>query len=85
MLSPQEAFDKAVQIAGGTPTALARGIGITPWAVSKWDIEKIPEERCEQIEKLTNGRVKAEELRPDINWEYVRNQKLNLQEQACRT
>lgn len=71
-MSQKDAFDRAIKIAG-TPTALARGIGITPWALSKWNVEKIPKKRCEQIEEFTNGQVKAEELRPDINWEYVRN------------
>ncbi|EPH3736667.1 TPA: Cro/Cl family transcriptional regulator [Acinetobacter baumannii] len=75
MSSPKVAFDKAVKIAGGTPTALARGIGLTPWAVHKWDKENIPPKRCEQIEEFTNGEVKAEELRPDINWEYRRRSK----------
>lgn len=74
MLSPQVAFDKAVKFAGST-AALARGIGLTPWAVSKWDIEKIPECRCEDIEKFTQGQVRAEELRPDINWKYVRQKR----------
>ena len=76
MLSPHEAFDKAVRFAGSS-AALARGIGLTPWAVSKWNIEKIPEDRCEDIEKFTKGQVKAEELRPDINWKYVRQSRTN--------
>lgn len=74
MLSPRKAFDKAVQYAGSS-AALARGIGLTPWAVSKWNLEKIPEDRCEEIQKFTKGLVKSEELRPDINWEYVRKLK----------
>ncbi|MDM1757170.1 MULTISPECIES: Cro/CI family transcriptional regulator [Acinetobacter] len=77
MSSPHEAFDKAVKFAGSS-AALARGIGLTPWAVSKWNIEKIPEDRCEAIEEFTQGKVKAEELRPDINWEYVRQIKMKM-------
>lgn len=71
MSTPQEAYQKAVEIAG-SPAALARGIGITPWALSKFNKERIPEERCLSIEDFTNHQVKAEQLRPDINWEYVR-------------
>lgn len=78
MTSQTEAFEKAINIAG-SPTALARGIGITPWALSKWNINKIPKERCEQIQEFTNNQVLAEQLRPDINWDYVRSLKNNQQ------
>ncbi|WP_151813583.1 transcriptional regulator [Acinetobacter ursingii] len=74
MTSPEEAFEKAVAFAG-SPAALARGIGITPWALSKWNISKIPSERCEQIQDFTKNLVLAEELRPDINWDYLRSLK----------
>lgn len=79
MSNPQKAYQKAVEIAG-TPAALARGIGITPWALSKFNKERIPEERCLAIEKFTNYEVKAEQLRPDINWEYVRANLLSNQQ-----
>ncbi|WP_120430186.1 transcriptional regulator [Acinetobacter baylyi] len=72
MQTPKNAFKKAIKIAGNK-SALARRIGVTPWALSKWNVEKIPEERCEKIEEVTQGQVKAEELRPDINWDYVRS------------
>ncbi|WP_182995150.1 helix-turn-helix domain-containing protein [Moraxella catarrhalis] len=29
------------------------------------------------MEQATGGKVKAEDLRPDINWEYVREQQKN--------
>ncbi|WP_151777187.1 transcriptional regulator [Acinetobacter brisouii] len=72
MTSPVEAFEKAISIAG-SPAALARGIGITPWALSKWNTSKIPAERCEQIQAFTNNQVLVEQLRPDINWAYLRS------------
>lgn len=74
MTSPLEAFESAVQIAG-SQAALARGIGITPWALSKWNLLKIPTDRCEQIQKFTENQVLAEHLRPDINWAYLRANK----------
>ena len=74
MLSPKDAFEKAIQIAG-SKAALARGLGITPWALSKWNFNKIPEERCLSIEEITKKEVKAEQLRPDINWAFVRSTK----------
>ncbi|MBJ8552656.1 transcriptional regulator [Acinetobacter bereziniae] len=74
MLSPKDALERAVKIAG-SKSALARGLGITPWALSKWNFDKIPEERCLPIEELTGLKVKAEQLRPDINWEFIRSTK----------
>lgn len=74
MTTPKDALIKAIKIAG-SKSALARGIKITPWALCKWNFEKIPEDRCLPIEKFTNGQVKAEELRPDINWVYIRSTK----------
>ncbi len=74
MLSPKDAFEKAIKIAG-SKAALARGLGITPWALSKWNFYKIPEERCLSIEKITHQEVTAEQLRPDINWAFVRSTK----------
>ncbi|WP_110974755.1 transcriptional regulator [Acinetobacter sp. WCHAc060042] len=74
MLSPKDAFEKAIKIAG-SKAALARGLGITPWALSKWNFDKIPEERCLSIEEITQKEVKAEQLRPDINWTFVRSTK----------
>ncbi|MCG2572427.1 helix-turn-helix domain-containing protein [Acinetobacter sp. ME22] len=74
MSSPKDALEKAIKIAG-SKSALARSLGITPWALSKWNFNKIPEDRCLSIEELTNEEVKAEQLRPDINWEFVRSTK----------
>ena len=74
MLSPKDAFEKAIKIAG-SKAALARSLGITPWALSKWNFNKIPEDRCLSIEELTHQEVKAEQLRPDINWAFVRSTK----------
>lgn len=74
MSSPKDALEKAIKIAG-SKSALARSLGITPWALSKWNFNKIPEDRCLSIEELTHHEVKAEQLRPDINWAFVRSTK----------
>lgn len=71
-------LQKAFQILGdengrGGMSKLARHFGITDWAVSKWQKSEVPAERCPEIEKLTNGKVKCEELRPDVNWSVLRN------------
>ncbi|TYG33332.1 helix-turn-helix domain-containing protein [Lonepinella koalarum] len=57
----------------GSRAALARHFGILPWAVTKWEKVQVPAERCPDIEKLTDGQVTCEELRPDINWSVLRN------------
>ena len=64
---------KACNEVGGI-TALSRGLGITPGAVHQWTIgyRRVPAERCPDIEELTNGVVRAEELRPDVNWHFIR-------------
>lgn len=66
-------LEQAIEMLGST-SALARGLGIKPWAVSKWNKKRPPQERCLAIEELTKGVITAEQLRPDVNWDYVRNQ-----------
>ncbi|MCW9733721.1 helix-turn-helix domain-containing protein [Avibacterium sp. 20-15] len=65
------AIQKVFQIVGGQ-SALAKHFNIRPWAVSKWQKSGVPAERCPEIEKLTNGQVTCEELRPDIDWSVLR-------------
>ena len=47
-------------------------LGVTSGAISQWEVGKVPIERCIGIEKVTNGAVRCEELRPDIDWAYLR-------------
>lgn len=79
MFSPQQAaFDRAAKLLGGK-SEIARHFDITPWAVSKWR-DRVPAERCPELEKLTDGQVRCEELRPDVDWSYLRgsNSKSNI-------
>ena len=62
-MSTKTAFERAC-ICMGSQKALAKAIGVTDQAVSKWKI-KVPAERCLDIEKATGGEVKCHELRPD--------------------
>lgn len=71
-------LERAFEILGN-PSRLAKSLGITPWAVSKWDVNNPPKDRCLEIEKATDYQVTAEELRPDINWAYVRQQSQQLE------
>lgn len=44
----------------GSRAALARALGINRQAVYQWDV--VPESRAYQIEVLTKGRIKANEI-----------------------
>jgi len=65
---------QAGQAVGGL-SALARLLGVAPPTVSQWasGVRPIPAERCPAIEKATGGAVTCEELRPDVDWQYLRN------------
>ena len=58
----------------GKAADLARSIGVSAVLVSQWKtlIRPIPAERCPEIEKATGGAVRCEELRPDVDWAYLR-------------
>lgn len=59
----------------GSQVALAAQLGVTKAAVGQWKLEgrKVPAEHCPVIERLTDGHVRCEDLRPDIDWAYLRN------------
>ena len=59
----------------GRAASLGRAIGVTPVLVSQWANGRrpIPAERCPAIEKATSGEVTCEELRPDVDWQFIRN------------
>ncbi|HDZ0806617.1 helix-turn-helix domain-containing protein [Klebsiella pneumoniae] len=82
MRSSLEAISEACRIVGGQ-AALSRNLGISSPTVNQWTtgIRQIPAERCPAIEKATGGAVTCEELRPDIDWAYLRGaamRKLNV-------
>lgn len=54
-------FDEVLDHFGGTHEALANALGITREAVTMWKGE-IPEARAFQIEVLSAGKFKADEL-----------------------
>jgi DNA-binding transcriptional regulator YdaS (Cro superfamily) len=56
----------------GSQRDLANYLGVTPGAVSQWSTAGVPVERCIDIEKATNGAVRCEDLRPDVDWAYLR-------------
>ena len=70
---PMKAIIDAASAVGGK-AQLARLLNVTPATVSQWVTETrpIPAERCPQIELVTGGVVRCEDLRPDVNWAVLR-------------
>lgn len=62
---------EAVQILGGL-SATARAMGVTPTAVRKWTLYRVPAERVLDLEAATEYRVTRYRLRPDIYPEAAR-------------
>ncbi|AJE99619.1 transcriptional regulator [Pandoraea apista] len=69
----QKAIREACRIVGGQ-AVLARLLGVSPPTVNQWvsGARQVPAERCPAIEKATGGAVTCEELRPDVDWAYLR-------------
>lgn len=59
----------------GLATQLGKELGVNASLISQWanGIRPIPAERCPEIEKATSGAVTCEELRPDVDWAYLRS------------
>lgn len=58
---------KALGCFDGNQAAFAKELGVTPPYVHKMiKTGHVPVEQCRNIERVTNGEVTAEELRPDI-------------------
>lgn len=58
----------------GGQAALARVLGVKPPTVNQWikSGRPVPAERCPEIERATAGAVRCEDLRPDVDWAYLR-------------
>lgn len=65
-------LEKSVGLAG-SQSELARRLGVVPQVVHNWIKRgQVPAERCPDIERATDGRVRCEDLRPDVDWAYLR-------------
>lgn len=62
----------------GRAVLLAEALGLTnpsnPVLVYQWanGSRQVPAERCPAIERATDGAVRCEELRPDVDWAVLR-------------
>jgi DNA-binding transcriptional regulator YdaS (Cro superfamily) len=69
-MEQKQGLHRAIKEAGGI-TKLARDIGSTKQGVWMWaNRRRVPAKFCLKIEAATG--VPCEELRPDINWSYMR-------------
>jgi len=67
------AFEHACDLVGGM-SSMASSLGVTFSAVSQWKrgLRPVPAGRCPAIERMTGRKVRCEDLRPDIEWHVVR-------------
>jgi DNA-binding transcriptional regulator YdaS (Cro superfamily) len=69
-LTPSDALRRAIEAAGGQ-TKLSALLGCSQQRVWNWTVAgRAPVKMCPKIEAATG--VPCEELRPDINWGYMR-------------
>jgi DNA-binding transcriptional regulator YdaS (Cro superfamily) len=40
--------------------------------LQQWRRARVPAEYCPRIERATNGAVRCEDLRPDVDWGFLR-------------
>lgn len=69
----QNVIRKVCKIVGGQ-AALARLLNVATPTVNQWVVGKrrIPAERCPTIERLVDRKVRCEEMRPDVDWAFLR-------------
>lgn len=57
----------------GSQRELAKLLGVTRARVTQWlTTDRIVSDYCPRIERLTGGQVRCEDLRPDVDWAYLR-------------
>jgi len=58
----------------GSVNRLAEASGLHPVLISQWKTgtRKVPAKHCPAVERATGGVVRCEDLRPDVDWAYLR-------------
>lgn len=62
---------RAIEQVGGL-TKAAGALGVSPQRLGNWIDRGVPAEHCPSIERITDGAVRCEELRPDVDWAAIR-------------
>lgn len=71
-MRPMESVKRAIRIVG-SQKRLGSAIGVVPQVVNNWLRRgNVPAEYCPRIERATSGAVRCEDLRPDVDWAYLR-------------
>lgn len=72
-IGAMNAIDQAIDHFGSV-TKMAQKLGVSPQAVCFWRDGKrrIPADKCPDIERGTDGLVRCEALRSDVDWAYLR-------------
>lgn len=67
------AITTAIEGAGG-PAKVARQCGVSVQAVCFWrdGLRALPADHCITLEKMNGGRVRCEEMLPEVDWAYLR-------------
>ena len=66
-------IERAISVMGGVAETV-RKLNLNGHAtVYQWTKTRVPAERCPSIEAATGGLVRCEELRPDVQWQVLRN------------
>lgn len=64
-------LDRAARLLGGREI-LAQRRDVSVAAIGNWKLRGVPLEHCIPIEQDTARAVLCEELRPDVDWAYLR-------------
>ncbi|OCG33673.1 MULTISPECIES: transcriptional regulator [unclassified Gilliamella] len=74
MEKKNQAIKKAIDFFGGSQVKTAKKLNVSKSQVWQWlnNVNAIAIEKAIDIEDKTNGAVKCEELRPDVNWSVIR-------------
>ena len=68
------AITEAINGAGG-PAKVSRACGVSVQAVCFWrdGLRTLSADHCITLEKLNQGRIRCEDVRPDVDWAYLRS------------
>jgi DNA-binding transcriptional regulator YdaS (Cro superfamily) len=76
-MSARTGIQKVLALYDNSPTKVAAALGepVQRQHVEHWlRAGRVPAERCPLIERATNGRIRCEDLRPDVAWDVLRMQ-----------
>lgn len=71
IVSGEHPVDTASRLVGGRGE-LSKLLNVSVAAIGNWKFRGVPAEKCPVIERVTNGHVRCESLRPDVDWSFIR-------------